>query len=105
MSIGNLCVVSREKRYIHTYIYIFTYEVVAVPTMDQRMKQRMNDLLATIKQKPGQSAIHLIAYCSFYYGVSRKTMKEYMATLTTAGLVRVDGHGKVYPVEDRAKAV
>lgn len=66
------------------------------------MKQRMDDLLATIKKNPGQSALQLIAYCSFYYGVSRKTIKEYLETMSTANIVRTDGHGKVYLVEAEA---
>jgi len=70
-----------------------------MPTSDQKMKQRMDDLLETIKTNPGQSAVQLTAYCSFYFGVSRNTIKEYIETLKTAGIVRADASAKLYPVE------
>lgn len=70
-----------------------------MPTSDERMKQRMYDLLDTIKKNPGQSAIRLTAYCSFYFGVTRKTVKEYIETMKTAGIIKIDGHGKVYPIQ------
>lgn len=73
-----------------------------MPRVEEKMKQRMNDLLETIKTNPGQSAIQLVAYTSFYYGVSRRTIREYLDVMKTAGIIKVDGHGKVYPVKAEA---
>ena len=70
-----------------------------MPRVQEEMKSRLNDLLSTIKTNPGQSVIHLTAYCSFYFGVSRNTITEYIEIMRIAGLIKVDGNGKVYSIE------
>ena len=72
-------------------------------TPQSRMKQRLDDLLKTVKRNRGVSIVLLRNKFAFEHGVRPLTVTGYCTLLARAGLIH-EKDGRLYPVEEAEAA-